>query len=921
MSEGRIMNMISIAKRLVPLVIAITFLAISGIASEDGQGLPSKYLAEMRLSAEDAQSLSMQTFLMDYGLDSDTEISTMDMSIYLSKYTTKSWWIFKLTDGEIGETYLVSTDDGIVSKGWGEVERYEQNQMDKAGKISPLLSAEIARTSEETLTVIIVLKDQPNIREIVTSAEEKYAKELVESLEHLDADKLDEVKSDIRKEVLNQSERFNLLHGQRGVLDVLVDLDAEIIFVDKIRNQIVAKVLVTDLDTIASSPEVQIIEPDLTSALHLDISSIAINANYVWPSVQGNTYTGVIGLTNEVSIFDTGIDCSHPDLTCYGSWNYVSSYEATTDDLHGHGTHVAGIVASQNSIYKGVAPGVRPLNEKVCHSNGCPWSSIIQALSHSYSYLSEIVQNSNGYYPGPTLYNSEVTGDSSLSKTFDAYVEAGLISVISAGNDGPNYNTINIPGDAFNVITVANFDDKNTISRDDDEVYSGPQGSSRGDTGDGRTKPDVAAPGENIWSTNNLWETQNDFQLMSGTSMAAPHVSGIAALMIDQWAKLYRERLAGTGFVYGGPLAIRAIIYNSADETKGEYSTALFDRISGTGYVDAYLAMAQADKNRVEILSLSNGQSKYYPIEVNPGDQIKATIVWNRHVDINTLTPKSLSDIDIHLYDSSGSLLVSSSSVKNNWEKISYTYTGTSPTILKVRVYGWNVPTAVGTETIALAMTQPSIGNLYFPDFTDTNDPNSWRSWLVLQNPTTSTANLGIEMRSRSGALLYSGSDTIAPKSVKMIKPRNYVGYDFAGSAIITSDQPIVGTCEINRNNNQMCMSYKAPTQKGTKLYYPDFTDTNDPNSWRSWLVLQNPTTSTASIGIEIRSRSGALLYSGSDTIGPKAVKMIKPRNYVGYDFAGSAIITSNQPIVGTCEINRNNNLMCMAYAAIIRDA
>ena len=205
---------------------------------------------------------------------------------------------------------------------------------------------------------------------------------------------------------------------------------------------------------------------------------------------------------------------------------------------------------------------------------------------------------------------------------------------------------------------------------------------------------------------------------------------------------------------------------------------------------------------------------------------------------------------------------------------------------------------------------------IYYPDFTDTANPTNWRSWLVIQNPSASPANLNLEIRSREGNLLYSGNQIIPAHGVGAIRPRNAAGSDCAGSVVVTSDQPIVGTCQITRNSNEMCMGYNALDHGSTTLYYPDFTDTANPDSWRSWLVLQNPGTSQASINLKIRSRTGILLYSGSLTIPAHGAKAIRPRNLAGGDCAGSVAITSDRPIVGTCQITRNNNLMCMSYTA-----
>mgnify|MGYP000969587249 FL=1 len=179
-----------------------------------------------------------------------------------------------------------------------------------------------------------------------------------------------------------------------------------------------------------------------------------------------------------------------------------------------------------------------------------------------------------------------------------------------------------------------------------------------------------------------------------------------------------------------------------------------------------------------------------------------------------------------------------------------------------------------------------------------------------------SPASINLDIRSRAGDPLYSGELVIPAYGVNAIRPRSLTGIDCAGSVVVTSDQPVIGTCQITRNNNEMCMSYNAMDQVSTTLSYPDFTDTANPDGWRSWLVLQNPASTAANINLEIRSRAGDQLYSGSQLIPSHGVAAIRPRNLVGSDSTGSAVVTSDQPLVGTCQITRNNNLMCMSYTA-----
>ena len=664
-----------------------------------------------------AVDFAKEAFLADSKLDSPAEIKIFDVGMYHSQYTNKSWWLIKLGTNIPVQTYIVDADDGSISTGWSLVESYEQEFATKNGKISPIISKNVGISNTDTKKVIVVLKDQPNIREITKYTEGLFNNELNESFESKDNAKINATIFKIRSTIIANASIFNIEHGQESVSLKITSLNGQIIYQGKLRNHIIANMSIGSLEDIAKLPEVVSIEPDQISIGHLDISTKAINADDVWPRLNGNTFTSNAGVVNEVSIFDSGVDCSHPALDCEASWNYVSDQENTVDDLQGHGTHVAGIVASNDATYRGVSSGARILNEKIAYraadgSTYSPDSATIEALQHSYSYQSEVVQYSYGRLPLPSDYAADTQGNSEISKTFDAYVEAGLASVISAGNNGQPYSTINVPGDAYNVITVGNFDDMNTEGRSDDSVYID---SSRGYTGDLRTKPDVSAPGSNIMSCNTFWESTNDFIPMWGTSMAAPHVSGIAALLVDEWARQYSERLSGTGFVYGGPLAIRAIIYNSADETTGENTVAWNDRISGTGYVDAHAAiMNQASKNLVKILNVGNAANVYQDIYVYPGNVIKATVVWNRHVDIDTITPKSVSDIDLDLETTTGVVLASSQDGPTNWEKISYTHTG-SPTTLRIRVNGFSVPTAVGSETVALAFSTGT-GSSIVPD-------------------------------------------------------------------------------------------------------------------------------------------------------------------------------------------------------------
>jgi serine protease AprX len=338
------------------------------------------------------------------------------------------------------------------------------------------------------------------------------------------------------------------------------------------------------------------------------------------------------------AVLDSGIDGTHPHFQTYhnldlalplqhADFTGVAAPEgeganAALLDGTGHGTHVAGIIAgvwpsdgpplqaynrqrdehgdiAYNPVtaprISGIAPRCKLLSLKVMDADGQGEASnlmaaigLIQEINgYGRRLLIHGVNMSVGYDFDPEWF---ACGRSPLCVEVDRLVRSGVSVVVAAGNTGygvaqSQFNgiisagmnlTINDPGNADLAITVG------STHRDMPHVYGVSYFSSKGPTGDGRAKPDLVAPGEKILSCAAGAKAQEmidkglkcDYLEDSGTSMAAPHVSGAIAAFLS----IRREFL-------GEPEKVKDIFMNSATDLKRERY------FQGTGLVDLMRAI------------------------------------------------------------------------------------------------------------------------------------------------------------------------------------------------------------------------------------------------------------------------------------------------------------------------------------------
>lgn len=309
----------------------------------------------------------------------------------------------------------------------------------------------------------------------------------------------------------------------------------------------------------------------------------SINADKTWNTPPYRQGKGI-----GVAVVDSGVNWQTDLYTVMGqnrvvaNVRYNTDYDPTTFDNFGHGSHIAGVVGgngrTSNGKYIGVAPQSNIINVKVSNDNGSTTASSVVAglnwiLKNRSTYNIRVVNIS---------FNSTVE-ESYHTSPLTAAVEVlwfnNIVVVVSAGNNG-TANLYPPANDPF-VITVGAVDDMGTATTADDvmasfSAYGSPEGFQ---------KPDLVAPGKNIISlmgnssgiipaAHPANKVGNDYFRMSGTSVAAPMVSGAVALLLEDEPGLTADQVK----------------YRLMATAKTNWSGYTAEK-AGAGYLDVYDAV------------------------------------------------------------------------------------------------------------------------------------------------------------------------------------------------------------------------------------------------------------------------------------------------------------------------------------------
>jgi serine protease AprX len=375
------------------------------------------------------------------------------------------------------------------------------------------------------------------------------------------------------------------------------------------------------LKLLALDPNIKFISPDRPVKATMDNVAPTVGADIA--RSYGYDGTGI-----GVAVIDSGIS-AHDDLrNANGVMRVVYTDDfvgAAGTDWYGHGGHVAGIIGGNGKrstgpsyirTFRGIAPNVNLVNLRVLDANGNGVDSdviaaIDEAISLKDKYNIRVMNLSLGR---PVM---ESYADDPLCQAVERAWRAGIVVVVAAGNQGRDnslgndgYGTISSPGNDPLVITVGAMKTMGTPSRADDLIASY---SSKGPTLiDHIAKPDIVAPGnqvisllmstgtlDNLYPGNtipvsyyktNATGTSSSYFKLSGTSMAAPVVSGAAALLLQKNPGLTPDQ-------------VKARLMRTASKTFPTHSTAIdpvthavynsqYDIFTvGAGYLDIWAAL------------------------------------------------------------------------------------------------------------------------------------------------------------------------------------------------------------------------------------------------------------------------------------------------------------------------------------------
>ncbi len=462
-----------------------------------------------------------------------------------------------------------------------------------------------------------------------------------------------------------------------------------------------------------------------------------IDAPAAWDSEKGYSHDVV------VAVVDTGVDLGHPDLDSKMVQGYNFAYDnGNPDDDNGHGTHVGGIVGAESNNSQGVAGvswGAKIMPVKVLNAWGSGYlSDVANGIIYAADHGADVINLSLGtsYYSG------------TLQSAVDYAYNKGVTVIAAAGNSGNS--TMSYPAGCNHVIGVGATD----------------QNDSKASFSTYNSSVDVSAPGVSIASS---WYRGSGYSyaLASGTSMAAPHVAGLAALLLSQDPS-------------HGPDDVESIIKTACDDL----GSAGRDDYFGEGRINAQLALSEDD-------SFVAADTWYFAEGYTGGgfDQWLTLLNPNASSQVAHITYMFRDGTSRHRHKAVGAqsrVTIDVNSVIGEDKEFSLKIEAAEPIVAERPMYfNYKGNWSGGHDTIGATSTSST---WYFAEgYTG----RGFEEWLTLQNPNGDTVNATVTYMFRGGGTQVQ-TLALAANSRETIDVNSAVGPDKDVSIKVESSQPIV---------------------------------------------------------------------------------------------------------------------------------